>query len=93
MDGSIDASFNGGGKLTTAIGSKAQINSIAIQNDGKILAGGYSYNGSNRFTIARYNTDGSLDASFDGDGILTSIGGWINSLVIQLDGKIVVAGS
>lgn len=44
-----------------------------VQVDGKIVIGGYSYdNGFERFTLARYNADGSLDTSFDFDGKVTT---------------------
>ena len=65
------------GKVTTAIGSGAdQAWSVAIQSDGKIVAAGYSNNGSNGdFALVRYNTDGSLDTNFDSDGkVTTAIG-------------------
>ena len=56
--------------------------SVAIQSDGKIVAAGYSDNGSNDdFALVRYNTDGSLDASFDGDGkVTTAIGSALTRL-------------
>ena len=71
--------------------------SVAIQSDGKIVAAGYSYNGSNNdFALVRYNTDGSLDTSFDSDGkVTTAIGSgndYAYSVAIQSDGKIVAAG-
>ena len=98
-DGSLDTSFDTDGKITTAIGSATDTAySVAIQSDGKIVAAGYSYNGSNNdFALARYNTDGSLDTSFDTDGkITTAIGleaDLAQSVAIQSDGKIVAAGS
>ena len=76
-DGSLDTSFDSDGKVTTAIGSGTdQAFSVAIQSDGKIVAAGYSDNGSNDdFALVRYNTDGSLDTSFDSDGkVTTAIG-------------------
>jgi uncharacterized delta-60 repeat protein len=97
-DGTLDTSFDSDGKVTTAIGSAADYAvSVAIQSDGKIVAAGYSYNGSNNdFALARYNTDGTLDTSFDSDGkVTTAIGGSNDraySVAIQSDGKIVVAG-
>ena len=46
---------------------------VAIQADGKIVVAGYSWNGSEfDFALARYNADGSLDTSFDGDGKVTT---------------------
>jgi uncharacterized delta-60 repeat protein len=97
-DGSLDTSFDGDGKLTTPIGSSDDdVYCVAIQADGKIVAAGYSYNGSNNiFALARYNPDGRLDTSFDGDGKLTtpigSSSGYARSVAIQADGKIVAAG-
>ena len=67
-DGSLDVGFGAGGKVTTAVGGGNDwIDSVALQPNGKIVVGGYSYNGSNDdFAAARYNTDGSLDASCSG---------------------------
>ncbi len=98
-DGSLDSSFDTDGKVITAIGSSNDyVRSVAIQSDGKIVAAGYSYNGSNfDFAVARYNTNGSLDSSFDTDGkVTTAIGSsddYSYSVAIQSDGKIVVAGA
>ena len=96
-NGSLDSSFDGDGKITTVIGSSTDvINAIAIQSDGKIVVAGYSLVSYTQFALARYNTDGSLDMSFDSDGklvtLLGSFGGQVNSMAIQRDGKIVVAG-
>ncbi len=55
------------------------------------------YDGSYDFAVVRYNPDGSLDASFDGDGKVTTdseLGAtWAYSVALQSDGKIVVAGT
>jgi uncharacterized delta-60 repeat protein len=97
-DGSLDNTFDSDGKVTTAVGSSNDIGySVAIQSDGKIIMAGYSYNGSNwKFALVRYNADGSLDNTFDSDGKLTTAIGNANdignSVAIQSDGKIVVAG-
>jgi uncharacterized delta-60 repeat protein len=97
-DGTLDNSFNGTGMVTTSFGSSDDIGiSVAIQGDGKLVVAGYSMIGSNYdFTVARYNSDGSLDTSFNGTGkVITDIGGSLNlghSVAIQGDGKIVVAG-
>ena len=73
-DGSLDTYFDSDGKITTAIGSSNDYAfSVAIQSDGKIVVAGYSYNESGgEFALARYNTDGSLDTSFDTDGKVTT---------------------
>lgn len=98
VNGSLDTNFDGDGKVTTSIGSGGRGNSATLQPDGKILVAGYSFNGSNSdIALVRYNTNGSLDASFDGDGkVTTAIAGTSsdqgNSVTIQPDGKILVAG-
>ncbi len=98
-DGSLDATFNSTGKVTTAIGSGHDIGrSIALQPDGKIVVAGYSHNGSDYdFAVVRYNSDGSLDTTFNSTGkVTTDISGATEfgyGVVIQPDGKIVVAGA
>jgi uncharacterized delta-60 repeat protein len=95
-DGSLDTSFGTGGYNATTLGSNDFINSIAIQPDGKILAGGsVNIDGIINFVIARYNPDGSLDATFGTGGFFTdNISGndTINSIAIQSAGKVVVGG-
>lgn len=94
IDGSLDNTFDGDGKVTTTIGSvyPAICNSIAIQSDGKIiLAGSFNLG----LAIVRYNTDGSLDNTFDSDGIESiyfPFVGVVNSIAVQPDGKILLAG-
>jgi len=96
-DGSLDSTFNLTGKVKTAIGNSSEALSIALQTDGKIVVAGYSsQSGAVDVALARYNTDGSLDLSFDGDGkVVTDISGFLDraySVDIQNDGRIVVAG-
>lgn len=98
-NGSLDESFDGDGKVTTVVGSPgSRAHAVAIQNDGKILVAGYGSNGNNiDFAVVRYNSDGSLDTSFDNDGIvLTNFGEFSNDrafdIIIQEDEKIVVCG-
>jgi uncharacterized delta-60 repeat protein len=93
-DGSPDPTFGTGGKLTTDFGGVDQGNGVAIQADGRIIAvgaGGPSHD----FTLARYNSDGSLDPTFGAGGKLTTdFGGFdrANAVALQTDGKIVTAG-
>jgi len=98
-DGSLDTSFGTGGRVTTPIGLATNdgINGIAIQSDGKIVAAGYSYDGTKRnFALARYNPNGSLDTTFGAGGKLTTPIGANNDLAnciaVQADGKIIAAG-
>jgi uncharacterized delta-60 repeat protein len=98
-DGSLDTSFNGNGKVTTAISPGDDwAAALALQPDGKIVTAGASCNGSDcDFALARYNPDGSLDTSFHGTGeVTTAIGSgddWATALALQPDGKIVAAGA
>ncbi len=73
---------------------------LAVQADGRILAGGVSVapDGSDRFALARLRPDGSLDPSFGSGGqVLATVGGLagdhyaIHGIVVQPDGRIVVA--
>ena len=98
-DGSLDTTFGTGGKVTTPIGvTDDQAEAVAIQSNGKIVVAGSSLNGSDYdFALARYNTDGSLDTTFDGDGKLTTdFSGAYDyawAVAIQSNGRIVAAGS
>ncbi len=99
-DGSLDTSFDGDGKAVTdmgGVGGNDAAYAVAIQPNGKILAGGYAYNGSdNDMALARYNSSGSLDTSFGGDGrVITVIGTAaevIRGLAVQSNGKIIAVG-
>ena len=98
-NGSLDGSFGAGGKVTTdLLGNDDAARAVAIQADGKIVTGGYAYGpGSGyRFAVVRYNSDGTLDASFGVGGKVTTplgVGGALaRGIAIQSDGKIVAAG-
>ncbi len=92
----LDSLFNSGiGYVTTINSLNDQINKIAIQDDGKIIAVGYSYiNKNSQIALVRYNTDGLLDNSFGIKGIvITPINiCQANGVAIQSDNKIVVCG-
>jgi uncharacterized delta-60 repeat protein len=100
-DGGLDTSFgsNGDGTLTTKFfGTWAEAHALAIQKNGRILAGGWAQypRGPRFFALARYLVaDGSLDMGFGNGGrVLTGIraSAEANALAIQKDGKIVAAG-
>ncbi|HQV51664.1 MAG: T9SS type A sorting domain-containing protein [Flavobacteriales bacterium] len=102
-DGTLDTSFGTDGKVTTAVGSggPAEVGSLAIQSDGKIIAAGGAYEDvsqivSGVFALVRYNPDGTLDTDFGVDGRSTTEFGYnfarIRSVAIQPDGKIVAVG-
>jgi uncharacterized delta-60 repeat protein len=72
-NGSLDQNFGVGGIVTTPIGSGTNLenaDAVAVQADGKIVAGGWSIQGPNGadFALVRYNSDGSLDDGGDGPG-------------------------
>lgn len=98
-DGSLDASFSGDGMLTTSPSNGGDYAySVAIQTDGKILAGGWAA-GSNSisdFSLVRYLSDGSLDAGFGNNGIVITdfdtSNDKANAMVLH-QGKILLAGS
>ncbi|HEY9662966.1 MAG TPA: DUF4347 domain-containing protein, partial [Allocoleopsis sp.] len=90
--GDLDLTFGTEGKVTTDFGSTDQAYRTIVQPDGKILVAGSS-NGN--FTVARYNTDGTLDTSFGTNGkTLTDFGSTNTdySITQQADGKVVVVG-
>jgi uncharacterized delta-60 repeat protein len=99
-DGSLDAGFNGTGKVIVPLGvGQASARGIALQPDGKIVSVGNCYNGINYdFCLTRHLSDGLLDDSFNGTGkVISEIGDggsndYAYSVVLQPDGKIVVAG-
>jgi len=94
-DGTLDATFGTGGIVTLDFaGQNDAAKAIALQADGKILVAG-SVSGASEWLLARYDTDGSLDTSFDGDGMVTlDVSGtdWGTDVVVQPDGKILIGG-
>ena len=97
LDGSLDSSFDSDGRVTTAItgSSYAEANAVVLQQNGKIVIAGRTFPSVDASVLARYNTDGSLDSSFDTDGIvLTSATGTIPvKLALQSNGKLVASGN
>jgi len=103
-NGSLDTSFGRGGIVRTrfsAGGSYAY--AVALQTDGKIIAGGtvfvdFSTDDSSNtdFALVRYRPNGTLDATFgNGGGVMTDFDGFnddVQALLIQPDGKIVAVG-
>ncbi len=98
-NGSLDETFNPGTGATGTLGTSVTDNSdpfvfaTAVQANGKILITGNftNYNGAQRWGIARLNTDGSLDTTFDvGAGF--NYNSWGRSLLVQKNGQIMVTG-
>lgn len=93
-NGSLDSTFGSGGKVRTDIAGADDIGMAILQQfDGKLLVAGTS---NHDFVLVRYNVDGSLDTTFDGNGVLiTPVGVGIDaaySMFEQEDGQVVVAG-
>jgi uncharacterized delta-60 repeat protein len=96
-DGSLDGSFDGDGKVVTAItpGSDDAAQAVAVQPDGRIVVGGTTRTGGDmRAVLVRYAADGTPDTSFGADGkvVLSSPTFSITAMALQADGKIVSAG-
>jgi uncharacterized delta-60 repeat protein len=97
--GRLDPSFGRGGKVITDFGghSSAAPRAVAIQPDRKVVVAGSDFRGSRTdIALARYKPDGSLDRSFgQGGRAVTKVGDGdseASALVVQRDGKLVVAG-
>ncbi|MEO8590002.1 MAG: hypothetical protein ABI432_11565 [Flavobacteriales bacterium] len=102
-DGALDISFGTGGFVTTEVGSfptlDDQLLGLAVQSDGKIVAVGSTFvnGGGYQAVVVRYNTDGTLDNSFSGDGVRVENTGTGSddpffAVAIAADGRIVVTG-
>ncbi|MGE5443401.1 MAG: delta-60 repeat domain-containing protein [Ignavibacteriales bacterium] len=101
--GDLDPSFGTGGKVLSLGCSNCPnnlngANAVAIQPDVKIVAAGFSSTLEPGFALVRYNSDGSLDTTFDNSGkVFTQMSGLpgndvAKAVAIQADGKIVAAG-
>jgi uncharacterized delta-60 repeat protein len=99
-NGSLDPGFGADGKVLTGFGVGSSIdaaNGVALQSNGKIVAAGSHFftqlGGLLSFALARYNSDGSLDAGFGSGGkVLTGVAGAANAVTLRPNGKIVAAG-
>lgn len=104
-NGAVDSGFGYGGvTITDYQGLQDGANAVALQQDGKIVIGGFVTETVRHDVInmamgvIRYNSDGTLDESFGRKGVaVTSIneglGDRANDVLIQLDGKIIASGS
>jgi uncharacterized delta-60 repeat protein len=97
-DGSLDPSFGTGGTLTLPLAQSFFVQDAVLQADGKLLiAGTYGplAGGPDDFGLVRLLPNGSLDTSFDGDGLVTSDFGAEeegHSVIVLGDGRIVLGG-
>ena len=104
LNGSLDTSFGDGGIVTTTFPEGSYAFDVALQTDGKIIAAGTVFvafdpgeSSNTDFALARYNPDGTPDATFGNGGqVSTDFVGFEDdafSVLIQPDGKIVAVGS
>jgi uncharacterized delta-60 repeat protein len=93
--GALDPTFNGTGTVAIDGGGFEVAHALALQPDGRIVvAGSTTVNAA--AVVYRVNSNGSLDPGFDGDGAVRLDDGrdaFAYGLALQLDGRIVVAGS
>jgi uncharacterized delta-60 repeat protein len=101
-DGTLDNSFGNNGEVSTNfLGDFDDANALLVQQDSKIIAAGVAHepneNDESRIALARYNTDGSLDSSFNFTGKVAkhvSVNGfdYCTAAALQTDGKIIAVG-
>lgn len=98
-DGGLDPTFGDGGRVVTDLSEgNASIKALAIDSSGRILAAGESNDamGNPAYALARYEPDGTLDATFGGgDGvatIATFANGGITDIALDASGRILVVG-
>ncbi len=99
VDGTLDTSFDADGRAQVDVGGRSDIGYASVlQPDGKlVIAGRVAPSGGSDpdVGLVRFNTDGSLDATFGSGGIVRDVtGSWDEAadLVLQADGKLVIAG-
>lgn len=105
-DGTADTSFAAGGRRVDSFTAAGEIvMDLAVQPDGRIVAVGHAERTvperSVDFLVARYNPDGSLDASFGDQGVVFTdfrrhvnnyAADYATSVLIYADGRILVGG-
>lgn len=97
-DGTLDASFSDDGIEVTQVGTDQMAGArVTLLPDGKILALAQRNGAPPTMILLRYNADGSLDTTFDGDGIaipdIGPKGGIPNDIMVLPNGKILLAGT
>ncbi|MEN9751485.1 MAG: hypothetical protein RLZZ600_532 [Actinomycetota bacterium] len=99
-DGTIDSTFGSSGVATITATESDAIRGIAVQDDGKIITSGYystpGWSDGWNYYAARFNVDGTLDASFGTSGIVDldiGVGHDVpRGMAVQNDGKILIGG-
>lgn len=94
-NGSLDTTFDPGtgcnGRIVEADPTEPYVFAVALQPDGKIVAGGNftTFNSVPRSGLVRLNDNGSVDSTFN---IGTGMNSWVRSLMVQSNGQIMVSG-
>ncbi len=96
-NGSLDRSYGTGGTVELQVGGPSGGNSVAIAPDGRIVLAGFGQRGGHlAFAAVRLRGDGRLDPSFGSGGeqtVVVGSGAIANSVLIEPDGRIVLAGT
>ena len=107
-DGTLDATFGTGGKVTTDFAGRGgdEATGVVVQPNGRIVAAGFAIRPTTNtdFGVARYNADGTLDTTFGSGGrVATNLGEVTDNglttedqaadVVVQPDGRVVLVGS
>jgi uncharacterized delta-60 repeat protein len=99
-DGTLDSSFGGGtGRVETSIGARSDVAfAAAVQSNGRIVVAGlFTGPAHEAFGVIRYDTDGSLDSTFAGNGkAAVSFGQQLTyayAVALQSSGKVVLGGT
>lgn len=97
-NGALDSSFGTLGKVITDTGGDDRARAVVFQPNGKIVAAGLQTSAATfmDFSLARYNSNGTLDTTFGTGGkVVTAFGGdsdYISGISLQANGNIVAAG-
>jgi uncharacterized delta-60 repeat protein len=98
--GTLDPTFSGDGKVTTAAGSRSIAQSVTIDPQARIVVAGlgnWRGNGQGDFSLAQYQSNGTLDPAFGDEGIVTTTFGRdhfdaAESVAIDSRGRLVAVG-
>ena len=94
--GALDPFFGSGGRTTTEFGGNATARAVVLQPDGRVVAVGGVTTDTSRFALARYDTDGTLDAFFGTSGVVSTSfpdgDAEAFAAALQPDGRVVAVG-
>jgi uncharacterized delta-60 repeat protein/uncharacterized repeat protein (TIGR01451 family) len=97
-NGTLDSSFGSGGVVIADVAVGEEANAVAIDGSGRIVAAGLGSSAADQppdLVVARFASDGTLDTSFNGTGVVsTDFGGYDSAVAVRTaaSGKILAAG-